>query len=346
MDGGGEPKALVFPTPEPAGGNDPRPLDFGHVTTDWITPARPDKQMAEPKGLSFGLTRSTSPPADDGPRPLAMPSRPSPTPRPEQSGPGALALPPVPVKRIEVHQIGQPTRYVEVPEPEPLSIQRMHQRTAPPSREAIIGGDPRAPALMEKAKAVNTVLASHRLFRNRLEAFLDLRPSMWVTWGEADLRVLVNSASKQAELTRKLSLANAVKWAGECEQAYKKPPNFIDRLTAPKPAFFQERLTQARDVLIGVSDEVARLLTDLKPRLENISIDTLVIQVATTDVADQNDQITASRRHQTLVGAMQTGAMIVQGLEALAGTVSNQSVTVGDLLSVTIPNWILAQSKA
>jgi hypothetical protein len=193
---------------------------------------------------------------------------------------------------------------------------------------------------------VNAALADHRLFRNRLEAFLDLRPAAWATWGDADLGVLTTAASRQAEFSRKLSLANAVRWCEECEQAYKKPPGLLDRLTAPKPEFYRERLEQARDVLMGLGSDIDILLRDLRPRLENVTVDAFVLQIATADVTTQADQITANRRLQTMVAGQQTAEMILQGLDALGGTVANQRATIGDLLTVTIPNWIIARSKA
>lgn len=342
----GEPKPLVFPPkskaeerepkplnfgPKTGGDHEPRPLDFTKMTTDWIAPERPEKKMAEPKGLNFASPKPSAPASE--PRGLKLPEREP--------------------NIVEVHTIRGVIGHIDTNSgvytstaPEDL-LSRLRPQQAPAApREMIIGGDPRAPALLEKAKTINASLAAHRLFRNRLESFLDLRPAMWATWAESDLTVLVGSASAQAEFARKLSLANAVKWASDCEQAYKKPPRFLDRLTAPKPEFYRERLTQARDILISVANEIDTVAGDLKPRLEKISLDALVLQVATADVTDPSDQITATRRLQTLVGGQQTGEMIVQALEVLGQTIANQKATVSDLLTVTIPNWILAQSKA
>jgi hypothetical protein len=299
------------------------------MTTDWIRPAMP-----EPKGLDFGKLpqkpESAKPKAGEpnGINFGAAPHLPQPHRSPEPQG-------------IPLYEIGRGlVGHVDPNPPRPAP-----RRQGPPVTP-ILGGDPRAPALVEKARGVNAALADHRLFRNRLEAFLDLRPSAWATWGDADLGVLTTAASRQAEFSRKLSLANAVRWCEECEQAYKKPPGLLDRLTAPKPEFYRERLEQARDVLVDLGNDVDTLLRDLRPRLENVTIDAFVLQIATTDVTAQADQITANRRLQTMVAGQQTAEMILQGLDALGGTVANQRATIGDLLTVTIPNWIIARSKA
>lgn len=327
---GDEPKPLVFPPkPEAGGEHEPRPLDFSKMTTDWIPPPRPEKVMAEPKGLNFG-------------------SMPSPRAKSPENAPRGLQLPaPAPPGHLTLSSMNGDVSYIRIePTPAELLARLRPQQTPAAPREAIIGGDPRAPALLEKAKTLDPLLAGHRLFRARLETFLDLRPSAWVTWAENDLRVLVNSASAQAECARQLSLANAVKWASDCEQAYKKPPGLFDRLTAPKPEFYRERLSQARDALQQVAAKIETLQADLKPRLETVSVDALVLQVATADAVDPSDQITSTRRLQTIVGGQQTGLMIVQALENMAVAIATQKATVSDLLTITIPNWILAQSKA
>jgi len=310
----GEPKPLVFPVRPAGGDSEPRPLDFSQMTTDWVRAERPIKAMSEPKGLNFG---------------------PPPPPKPAADEPRGL---PFSEQSAKLNNAKQPS-------PDALLAQLRPARTPAAPQEAIIGGDPRAPALIAKAQAIDPKLASHRLFRGRLELFLDLRPAQWATWAEKDLAVLIAAASQQADFARRLSLANAVKWANECEQAYKKPPGFLDRL-APKPEFYKERLNQARDVLVQVTDEVDALLADLKPRMENISLDALVLQVATTGVTDPSDQITSSRRLQTIVGGQQTAAMILQGLEHIQTSAATQKAAVSDLLTVTIPNWIMARSKA
>lgn len=307
------------------------------MTTDWIKPT-----MAEPKGLDFGKAPpSAAKPHADEPHGLQFKPGAPPAPRPSQNEPGGLAFKPVapPPPRsemLECHHIdGTVTQVPLYP-----------SRPTAPRREVVVGGDPRAPAFVEKARAVNAKLTEHRLFRNRLEAFLDLKPTNWITWGDSDLRILTDAASKQAEFSRKLSLANAVQWCQETEQAYKKPPGFLDRLTAPKPEYYRERLEQARDTLSELGGKLAASLQDLKPRLENVTIDAFVLQIATAEVTAQADQITANRRLQTMVAGQQTAEMIVQGLETLSGTIANQAATVGDLLTVTIPNWIIARSKA
>lgn len=201
-------------------------------------------------------------------------------------------------------------------------------------------------SLVESARKIEPSLVDGMRFNTRLHRFLDLRPTAWTTWGEEDARTIVQSASTQAEASRQLSLANAVKWAAECEQAYSRPPGFLDRFAQnAKPEFYQVRLEQARDILIKVQDDLQAAQDTLKTALERLRIDALVLQVATAKETDPSNQITATRRLQTLVQVQATGAMIIQGCETLAQTSASQAATVSSLLTVTIPNWIMALQK-
>ncbi|UTC28948.1 hypothetical protein MARCHEWKA_04360 [Brevundimonas phage vB_BpoS-Marchewka] len=201
-------------------------------------------------------------------------------------------------------------------------------------------------ALIERARQVEPSVVEGMRFNTRLHRFLDLRPTAWTTWGEDEARVVVQSASGQAEASRQLSLANAVKWAAECEQAYAKPPGFMDRFSQQtRPEFYRVRLEQARDMLIKVQDDLQQVQDLVRENLDRLRIDVVVLQVATEQVTDASDSIIATRRLQTLVQVQATAAMILQGCESLAQTAAAQAATVSSLLTVTIPNWIIAQQN-
>lgn len=197
--------------------------------------------------------------------------------------------------------------------------------------------------LIGRAREIEPALVEGMRFNTRLHRFLDLRPTAWTTWGEDDAREIVKAASAQAEASRQLSLANAVKWSTECEQAYSRPPGFFDRFAQnAKPEFYRVRLEQARDILTKAQDALQDVQTAVGEHLSRLRIDALVLQVATEHETDPSNQITATRRLQTLVQVQTTGAMILQGCETTAQTCAGQAATVSSLLTVTIPNWIMA----
>ncbi|USN14113.1 hypothetical protein KABACHOK_02770 [Brevundimonas phage vB_BpoS-Kabachok] len=223
-------------------------------------------------------------------------------------------------------------------------IRRPAQAAAPANANA--RRNQQVNALIERARQVEPSVVDGMRFNTRLHRFLDLRPTAWTTWGEDEARVVVQSASGQAEASRQLSLANAVKWAAECEQAYAKPPGFMDRFSQQtRPEFYRVRLEQSRDMLIKVQDDLQQVQDRVRENLDRLRIDVVVLQVATEQVTDASDSIIATRRLQTLVQVQATAAMILQGCESLAQTAAAQAATVSSLLTVTIPNWIIAQQN-
>lgn len=332
--------------------------DFSHLGLIPRNLMAKNPDDSAPKGLAFKRSEpAPTPPASSEPRGLSIPKRAEPArPSPDMaslvSRPQAPPPPPADMsallRRNNTHDnprdhaspagLSIPARAVDM-----SSIVQRAPAPAKPPGSAVIGGDPRAPAMLAKAKEIDVAAANDRRFHNKLQQFLDLTAIAWSTWADADVRFLVSAASTQAASADKLRLANVVKWASECQEAYSKPPGFLDRLTqASRPEFYRVRLEQARDCLVQVQAECISLQTELKTRLATVRVDALVLQVATENEPEPSNKVIAQRRYQTLVQAQTTGAMILAAAEQLAMTCANQTATVGDLLNVTIPNWIMA----
>lgn len=353
--GNSEPKALVFPT-KPADEEGPRPLDFSQMQRARTMPMEKD---ATPKALSFGNVPST-PPKTTGRSEAGTPPRALNFPASrraeaidhmnqliERISPsnGTAGMRGESGSTLDLHQVGQPTRQVHVPAALSFQANQAPRRPEGPSNK-VIGGDPRAPAMMAAAQAKDPALANDPRFRGRLEMFLKQSPSEWITWGEKEMRALTDQAQRHRDNTTKLSTANAVQWAQECEHSYSRPPSFLDRFARSKPEFYRVRLEQARDILQKLDAEVNRQIEDMQPRLETLRLDTLVLEVATTALTIQNQQIIAGQRLGSLVQGQQTIMMIMQSARDLANTITTQAAAVNDRLNVTIPQWLLAMSKA
>ena len=305
-----------------------------------------------PRGLSLPPTKSKGDLKDHAaPSGLAMPANPNPFPSAQIVGKDgklrpAVAASPADTDAALANLLGRARNNRPAVNPADMTVLLHRRAAANPVAPGtfVIGGDPRAPKMLARAKEIDLKSAEHPLFHGRLQMFLDMAPGAWATWGEDDAKYVVKAASVQAEQSRQLSLANAVKWATDCEQAYSKPPSFLDRLSAAsKPEFYQVRLEQAQDILIKVQAALTLVVDEMKFRSERIRVDALVLQVATEDESDNTRIITSQRRFQTLTAVQATAAMVLQGCEALAQTCASQAASVGDLLHVTIPNWIIAQ---
>jgi hypothetical protein len=319
-----EPKPLVFP-PNPAGGDqEPRPLDFSKMTSDWIKPERP--AMSEPKGLNFG---AVTPPA----------------PKPAQVEPRGLTLPPITPTFVEVHEMGRGlVGHVRVdPSPEELLARLRPQRPPAAPREAIIGGDPRAPALVEKAKTLDAAVASHILFRSRLEAFLDLQPMAWMTWGDESVQPIVKAAEQVAKIGVNIQTANAPKWADETRAAYQKgKTGLFDK----KPEFYAGMLENAQDILTSTAVLADTQKAVLREKLDHIKVDSLVLQVSTADLTDAMQMQIASSRLRVMITSLQNAASLLVTLEQSALMAAKQAGDVSQLLTGLLPQWITARTKA
>lgn len=254
------------------------------------------------------------------------------------SGPHGLNLPQaISSDRPMVHSIGQP--------PKPLALQNRAPPTPPraPSRDKIIGADPRSVAIITNAAAIDAATAALPLFRSRVQSFLDLKPLDWMTWGEVSVRPMVEAGARLAGLANQLSLAQAPKWADETRAAYQKGKvGFFDK----KPAFYEQMLVNARDILIHVAHDIGPELTKLKDRLGSLKIDALVLQVCTDAVSDASHTQIASDRLRTLLTVMQNAGGTIATLEQTELVVTKQVGDVQQLLSGIIPTWATAQSKA
>lgn len=303
-------EALQMPEPKP-------------LALNTKPPERPTREKlpiyGEPRGLNF----NSPAPSPDAPRGLALPTAPAPTPDSERSH----------LVQQYMAQVVAPRRTVE-----------SRPSTGAPSTRTI--GDPRAPALVEKAKAKDAEIANDVRFRTRLEQFLKLDTNGWLTWGEKAVGSLTPGAQKHNQHSQKLTAANADQWARECEHAYSRPPGFLDSFARKKPEFYRVRLEQARDLLRDLKVSIDANLHVLAPLLKDIRMDMLVMEVATTDVTEASAQIIAGQRLGNLLAGLQTATILIQSERDLATLVATQAGAVNDRLTITIPNWLIAMSKA
>lgn len=253
--------------------------------------------------------------------------------------PGGLNLPAgrITSDTLMVQRIG------EAPKPLAITNRTLPPPPRPPARDKIIGADPRAPALIDKAATIDATTAALPLFRSRVQSFLDLKPLEWMTWGEASVKPMIEAGARTHAISNKLSLAQAPRWADETRSAYQKGKvGFFDK----KPAFYEQMLINARDILIEVAHEISPELTKLKDRLLSLRVDALVLQVCTESVADAAHTQIASDRLRTLLTVMQNSGATIVALEQTELVVTKQVGDVQQLLSGIIPAWTTAQSKA
>jgi hypothetical protein len=277
---------------------------------------------------------------DSGPKPLALQSRPMLAPMPPHGEPAGLRIPnrapPAPVEMIERHHIdgrveALPLRNRPPPEDKP----------AP--RDRIIGGDKRAPALVARAMALDKATASDPRFLGRIEAFLRLRPMEWMTWGNQSAAIIASTSQFVAGVANSIQVANAPRWADETRTAYQKgTTGFFGK----KPAFYEQMLTNARDILQEVAKDIDDHKRLLAEKLGPLKVDALVLQVCTENVTDAMELQIVDGCMRTMVTSLSNGAALTATLEQSLLMVVKQAGDVGQLLTGLIPAWVAAQAKS
>ncbi len=245
-----------------------------------------------------------------------------------------------PAETLTLHSMGAPPREISIAQ----APSRPAPKPAPTPGTRVIGGNPKAPAMLKRAEEVDAKAAADIRFRNKLEEFLDLKPSGWASWGERDLNAMGDAASEHLKLAQDLTRAEAVKWAAETREAYNRPPGFFNR--KPKVEFYKQMLEGARDQVTAVWSKLETRCAELRPKLATLRLDVVVLQVATEKVDDTMHANVAAGRMRNLVNGQHTAEMILQSMENLKATAAAQQSDLSDVLTTLIPNWLLAQSKA
>lgn len=244
--------------------------------------------------------------------------------------------PPAPVEMIERHHIdgrveALPLRNRPPPEDKPVA------------RDRIIGGDKRAPALIARAMTIDKATASDSRFLGRLEAFLRLKPLEWMTWGDQSAAIISSTSQFVAGVANSIQVANAPRWADETRTAYQKgTTGFFGK----KPAFYEQMLTNARDILQALALDIDQHKRLLAEKLGPLKVDALVLQVCTENVTDAMELQIVDGRMRTMVTSLSNAAALTATLEQSQLMIVKQATDVGQLLTGLIPSWVAAQAKS
>lgn len=222
---------------------------------------------------------------------------------------------------------------------------------AAPRPQGMLGsGDARLNSLVDRAVAIDPVLGSNIRLRNRISNFLESAKSEWMRWGEKSISAVSAAAADLAKITLNLKTADATKWADETRVAFQKgSQNGITTWFTgggKKPDYYRTRLTNARTMLDMVLADARRLLDDLRPRIETIQLDDLVLKVCTESITDANDLQVATGRQRTLLTSLQTALGIITSVEQMVMTTTKVGLDIDQLLTGIIPMWIAQEANA
>lgn len=219
-------------------------------------------------------------------------------------------------------------------------------------QQTVVKAEPKAIANSAEAEAIakdvaerHPTLKDHTALLNRAYA-LDRADSLGLTtWADKPALALTRLTTEVAELNRQLSLVRAVEWANEVEQAYAAPPKkgwFGRTKETHSPQYYVVRLEQCRKALLAVHDQVEGLELRVCAEVEALMLDMAVLAAGADRMTDNGRQTLALSRYRTLAGLQMTTEMLRQSLEQLRHNTASQSTTISNLMTVTLPNWIMA----
>lgn len=230
---------------------------------------------------------------------------------------------------------------------------RLVPNASPPVSTAapVFAAPPRAPdrvdALAARAIEIDPVTGASPRIRPKIREVLDTPVSEWTNWGSDDLRVNAIITDDQVKAAQEYASTRIKNWIADTKEAASKPLGFLDRLTAKaKPGYYEQQLTGARDRCAALLPKIGGTLSTIKPKVENLQLHCVAMQVAAESLTDATQQMMASNRMRTLLAGAQTALIAMTSLEQLQLQIGQDVGDADMLLTSVIPNWKAAVSRA
>ncbi|UTU07929.2 hypothetical protein CcrC1_gp243c [Caulobacter phage C1] len=237
-------------------------------------------------------------------------------------------------------------RFADAPSPSFI------QNAAPaPSAVPAFAAPPRAhdrvDALALRAAELDPVIGANPRIRPKIREVLDTPITEWTNWGSDDLAVNVSITNEQVKIAQAYSGTRIKNWIADTKDASSKPRGFLDRLSGKaKPAYYESMLTGARDQCQSLLSRISPFMTTIKPKVENLQLHCVAMQVAAEGLTDSMHQMLASNRVRTLLNGAQTALVALATFEQLQMQIIQDVGDADMLLTSVIPNWKVAEANA
>lgn len=267
---------------------------------------------------------------DSPSRRLDLPVEPQEEPKAERK-PRALGLPTTPAP-VEQNPNSESNRT-----PRPLSIQNgelKHSRAERPRTKTDY--------LVDRALDKSPDIDPARV-RGRIDMLLTATSELLIQWGEVNLVPLQQASSIQATIASEMQRIDAVNWLNETKEAMSGNKGFFDRFRVKKPEFYEFQLNTAKQELAKLMSKSEQQRKSFLPEVHDLHLDSIALVVVISEYTDAVLLNIANSRSKTLMLAHQTGTMLLTVLENTIQQCAQLIEQINSLLSVTIPQWKLAQ---
>lgn len=284
-----------------------------------------------PKRLDFGSDDAEGTDNTRSPKRLSLPTNAEPEAPKAERKPRALGLPTTPPP---------PPEEPKTPERKPrtLDIQNgelTHERKERPRTQTDY--------LVERAVDKSPDIDPARV-RGRIDMLLKANSELLIQWGEVNLAPLQQASTIQANIANEMQRIDAVNCLNEAKDAVcGNAKGFFDRFSQKKPEHYEFRLKNAKRELTLLMVQSEQQRRSFSPEVHDLHLDSIALTVVLPEYNDAVLMNIANSRTKTLLLAHQTGTMLLTVLENTVQQCAQFIEQIDSMLSVTIPQWKMAQ---
>ncbi|AXQ69272.1 hypothetical protein HOU02_gp453 [Caulobacter phage CcrBL9] len=205
----------------------------------------------------------------------------------------------------------------------------------------------RIDALAARALVLDPVIGANPRIRPKIREILDIPVTEWTNWGADDLAINARVTDEQVKIAQAYSGTRIKNWIADTKEASSKPMGFLDRISGKsKPGYYESMLTGARDQCQSLLSRIGPFMTTIKPKVENLQLHCVAMQVASESLTDSMHQMLASNRTRTLLAGAQTALAAIASFDTLQMQIIQDVGEADRLLTAVIPNWKIAVANA
>lgn len=181
--------------------------------------------------------------------------------------------------------------------------------------------------------------------RGRIDMLLAATSELLIQWGEINLTPLQQASDIQASIASEMQRIDASTILNETKDAISGNRGFFDRLRVKKPEHYEFQLNNAKQELTKLMLKSEQQRRSFEPEVHDLHLDSIALVVVIPEYTDAVLLNIANSRSKTLLLAHQTGTMLLTVLENTVQQCAQLIEQINSLVSVTIPQWKIAQQN-
>lgn len=300
----------------------------------------------KPKLLAFPQPAPSVPAADsiqEGnvrmPKKLNLPQSPVPAPQP-QAAPKAMLFAQTKLER--------PTPTTQAPKKLDMSQAPLPPRRPDGPTTVNIGQTvvPDLDLMLEEARQIDPRTAANKTFSARLRACAGSKVLDWMNWSNDRMEALRVASNAQVKISVMFNDLKVAEWCDQAREHASKKPGLLTFLRPNvTPEFYDAQLIRIRSELETIMNKAYEAIEVLKPKMEDLQVDSVIFQVVSKRNTDPMAQQIAHNKLTSILAGIQTGAMAEQALRTTLDMIVQNIQAIDQVRNNVIPAWRLAHSS-